>query len=176
MKRTIICLLLAVCMAMGLTGCGGVLFSGGQESESHEYSVGDDVETMFFDLTVDSAAAVESAFGCAPTAGNMLVDVCVTITNTFGDDLPMGTFDFQIQWGDGDEDYGWPVEGYTDPALMPSEYTLAGGETVTYHMLFEVPAGSEQACIAYGDYYTTEDGEEGVGDYYFVFFPLASAR
>ena len=38
-----------------------------------------------------------------------------------------------------------------------------------------LPAGSEQACIAYGDYYTTEDGEEGVGDYYFVFFPLASA-
>ena len=180
MKR-LFALLLAAVLAVGLAGCGspqdilnqamGAGNGPGGVSAKDGYAegrIGDTLSSVFFDFSVDSAEFVDEYAGYAPAAGNVLLDTVVTVKNTFGEELPMFNSDFQIQWGDGDEDYGYGVEGLTDSAIMPEEYTLKRAESVTYHVVYEVPAGSSNFSVSFLEYF--EDETEG--DVFFIFFEL----
>ncbi len=128
--------------------------------------------TMFFDYAVVSAESPAEYDGYTAASGNKLLVVGVMVKNDFGSTLPMYDTDFQIQWGDGDEDYAWVVDAFNDD-MMPLEWELADGEKVTYDMLFEVPAAQNDFSLVYLEEYT-EDGESKTGDFYSADFTLAT--
>ncbi len=181
MKKAL-ALLLSIIMLLAFTGCdrtwsdilgidappvGNVPIDDGIYAEDGyaEGELGDTLVNAFFAYSVDSAEIVDSYAGYTAGKGMQLLDCVITVTNVFGDEIPMFNSDFQIQWGDGDEDYGYGLI-LDDSTSMPDEYTLAADETVTYHVVYEVPAGTDFFSVSYMEIYA--DNTEG--DVFFVYF------
>lgn len=101
-------------------------------------SIGDIMRTNWFDFTV-SSATVAAAYGqYTPHAGYQLVDIAMALTGTFQEPVPMADSDFVVFWGSGDTEWDYSLDPLDD-AMMPTEYELENGETITCHLLFEVP-------------------------------------
>ena len=101
--------------------------------------------------------------------GDVLVVVDVTVKNTFQESIPMFDTDFQLQWNDDAEDaYAFPIA--TSEKLLsnqlPEEYTLKVNEETTGVLIFEAPAGYEDFCLGFLEFY--EDNTEG--NLFFVYF------
>ncbi len=133
--------------------------------------IGRAFSTMFFDYTVAAAESPAEYDGYTPAEGNRLVLLRVTVKNDFGSTLPMYDTDFQLQWGEGDNDYAWAVDAFNSE-MMPLEWELADGKTVTYDMLFEAPAGQSDFSLVYLEEYTDKDGNEKTGDFFSANFTL----
>lgn len=170
-KKCLNLLALVLAMALVFTGCSLSDLGLKEEEPQLTGEVGDTFETMFFDFSVDEASSPEEYDGYTPAEGNRLVVCKVTITNTFGEPLPMFDTDFQLQWGSGDEDYAWAVDAFND-SLMPLEWELLTGDTATYEMLFEAPADVDRFMLVYLEMYTDADGNDGEGDLYNVNFSV----
>ena len=85
----------------------------------------------------------------------------VTVKNTYEKALTMYDTDFQLQWGPGPSDFGYPIE---DKSLqLPESYQLEAGEERTGRLLYEIPAESRGITLAYRDFFT--DGSTG-GTFY----------
>lgn len=131
--------------------------------------VGTVFRTVFFDYRVDSVAFPSEYEGYIADDGMQLVDVKITIKNTFGEELPMYNCDFQIQWhdlGDGDEDYDFGIEMDDSDTVMPFDYSLADEATCCYHIVYEVPAEAEEFSISFQEFFS--DNTEG--DVFFTYF------
>lgn len=131
--------------------------------------VGTVFRTVFFDYRVDSVAFPSEYEGYIADDGMQLVDVKITIRNTFGEELPMYNCDFQIQWhdlGDGDEDYDFGIEMDDSDTVMPFDYSLADEATCCYHIVYEVPAEAEEFSISFQEFFS--DNTEG--DVFFTYF------
>lgn len=175
MKRWIALLMTAV-LAVALVGCGAPKSGGeggniiGRTSKDQdgyfEGKVGDTMRTEFFDFKVLSVEVVDQYAGFTPEEGNKLLDVQIQEKNTFGEDLPMFVYDFQLQWGEGDDDFANPKEGVRDESLMPEEFTLAAKESKEYHVLFEVP----QDITDFDLVYLEEFDDDSIGDFFAVKF------
>lgn len=174
-NRTLCAGLAALTLGAALSGCSGItLFNAGKNTDGE---IGDRMSNMFFDFTVNSAQEVAEYDGHTPADGSRLILCNVTLVNTFGEELPMYDSDFQLQWGDGDEDYTWSVDplavdedGMPTNAQMPLEWFMPDGAEETYDLLFEVPADAAEFDLAYLEQYVDEDGNEGQGDLYLVHF------
>ena len=79
--------------------------------------------------------------------GYMLVDAVVLTKNVFTETIEMYDTDFQIQWGDGEEDYGYPIAALDD-TMIPETYELGRAESKEYHCVYEVPEGSTDFSIS----------------------------
>lgn len=156
---------LLLALTLVLAGCGG---AGAGKTTG---DTGDTLKTMFFDFSVDEASSPAEYDGYVPAEGNRLVVCTVTVTNTFGDTLPMYDTDFQLQWGSSDEDFAWAVDAFNDQ-LMPLEWELLTGDTVTYDMLFEAPADVDRFMLVYLEQYVDGDGNEGEGELFNVNFSV----
>lgn len=135
-------------------------------SESPAYydgRIGDTLSSVFFDFTVESVDLMENA---SVSEGTMMLDLVITIRNTFGQSLPMYYNDFQLQYGEGDYDFCYSVLDDTLPLSMPESYTLKRGESVTYHMYFEVPETATEFSLAYLEIYD----DDSTGDVFFIYF------
>ncbi|MCM1118962.1 MAG: zinc-ribbon domain-containing protein [bacterium] len=131
--------------------------------------VGTVFRTVFFDYRVDSVAFPSEYEGYIADDGMQLVDVKITIRNTFGEELPMYNCDFQIQWhdlGDGDEDFDFGIEMDDSDTVMPFDYSLADEATCCYHIIYEVPAEAEEFSISFQEFFS--DNTEG--DVFFTYF------
>ena len=78
-----------------------------------EGRMGDHMRNVFFEYTVNSVDFPDSYEGITASDGNQLLVANVTVKNVFSQNLPMSFYDFQIQWGDGDRDFGYQI-GYED--------------------------------------------------------------
>ena len=85
------------------------------------------------------------------------------IKNTSSQTYTMFLQDFQIQWGEGDSDYGTCLNA-VDDTMMPYAYELTPGQERSDWLMAEIPDGSTSCTIAYQEYKT--DGSKG--DAYFV--------
>lgn len=119
------------------------------------------IETYFFIYDVLNAEKVDSYEGVTPAAGNKLLVVNISVQNTFGEDIPMFDSDFQLQWGEGDEDYANPLEATSDKQL-PEEYTLKNKETRKGALLFEIPADLTDFTLVNVEFFE----DETVGDFH----------
>lgn len=172
--------LAALTMAAGLTGCSGVTLLNGISAKT-DGAVGDTLSNMFFDFTVNTVSTPDSYYGYIPSDGNQLVVCNLMLKNTTEDDLPMYDADFQLQWGDGEEDYAWslnPLEedenGVPTNDQMPLEWTLPVDGEAVYDLVFEVPGELSAFSLVYLELYTDySTGAEGTGDLYSVHFNLA---
>ena len=200
MMRYTLRIAVAAALAFCLTGCSIVLPSGAGSSgtssadssssidlrDDVEYEaggangyVGDILHTAFLNFAVTDAYTCASYGDFTPQEGNQILVVEVAILNTSTASLPMFDTDFQIQWGDGREDYGWPIttaeevwdhqtrsEEALDERQLPGEYEIAINAQRSGLLFFEVPAGGKDYALSFEEYF--EDGT--VGDVYFVYF------
>lgn len=157
-KKMFFALMLAALMM--LAACGSK-----STEESKTYYVGDKISTDFFDYTPKSAEAADSYEGYTPAEGNKLVVVNMTIKNTQTYSMPMSLYDFQIQWGNGDDDFDCPLEQFCDGQL-PDEYDIPINATAQGLLIFEVPADQKDFSLSFLEIY--EDNSEG--DVYFTYF------
>jgi hypothetical protein len=110
--------------------------------------IGKDYRTRWFSFNIESIKEVTEYAGYAPQDGNVLMDVVVTETCIYEEAIPMGTFDFYMD-ADNFLEYIYPVEETFDDTMMPLEFELAPDETVTYHMLYEIPTEHENLTLKY---------------------------
>lgn len=128
--------------------------------------LGDVMRTVFFDFSVNDAYVCDSLDTYLPAEGNQLLVAEISIKNTSTYSMPMVDYDFQIQWGDGDEDYAVPISDSIVENQMPAEYEIPIDDSVTYTVVFEVPVDMKDFSIAFLEYFT--DNTEG--DVFFVYF------
>lgn len=132
-----------------------------------EGDIGETIQTSWFAFTVNSVDFADEYAGRKPAEGNEFVIANITVANTFSDTLPMGNYDFQIQWGEGDEDYGYGLEEIFADTMMPYEYELEKGDTLTGDVVYEIPkVDNGSYSISFLEIY--EDDQEG--NVFFVFF------
>ena len=81
-----------------------------------EGRIGDVMRTYFFDYTVNSAYTCKEFEGYTPAEGNKLLVAELTVKNTDRSTVTMYDTDFQIQWGDDDDDdaFDAPITYYSD--------------------------------------------------------------
>lgn len=128
--------------------------------------VGDHMRNVFFEFTVNSVEYPDAYGNITPAAGNQLILADVSVRNVFSQTLPMSIYDFQVQWGEGDEDFGYQAEGLVGDNLMPDQYQLLRGASESYKLLYEVPADATEFSISYLEVW--DDNTEG--DVFFVYF------
>ena len=182
--KKILAVLLVLTVLTASSGCSIVsrVFGTGVQTDANgavhavdgyaEGRIGDTMWTAFFEFTVQSAEYVDSYAGYEPQEGCRLIDTVIRVRNTFGEELPMYSSDFQIQWGsdvsDVDDDaFDYPIEPLDD-TMAPEEYKLPRGGSAEYHHVFEVPQGESDYSISYLEYF--EDDTEG--DVFFIYFEL----
>lgn len=136
-----------------------------------EGRIGDVMRTYFFDYTVNSAYTCKEFEGYTPAEGNKLLVAEITVKNTDRSTVTMYDTDFQIQWGDDDDDdaYDAPITYYSDAVSddqLPEEYDLSVNEERTGLLVFEVPEDSKDYSISYLEQFSNETE----GDVFFVYF------
>ena len=160
MKKRIASLLLITFSALLLAACGP---SGSIILPKEGYAqgaAGDTMRTYFFDFTLNEAYTCSRYEGYIPTPGYDLLAVEVTVKNTFQEGITMFDWDFIVLYADnaGEEQiYDYPITSYEDleipeaarETLLPSEYALEKGESLTGLLLFEVPAGDTEFTVSY---------------------------
>ena len=129
------------------------------------------MRTYFFDYTVNSAYTCKEFEGYTPAEGNKLLVAEITVKNTDRSTVTMYDTDFQIQWGDDDDDdaYDAPITYYGDAVSddqLPEEYDLSVNEERTGLLVFEVPEDSKDYSISYLEQFSNETE----GDVFFVYF------
>ena len=133
--------------------------SGGYE----DGRIGDTMYTEWFSFCVDGVEAASEYKGYAADAGYFLIIADITVKNTYGYDLPMSQYDFQVQWGEDYEAYGYGI----DESEMPIEYTLKRGQSVSQKVVYEIPYDNDgEFSISYWEYF--ESGEYGT--VFFIYF------
>lgn len=184
MKKTVLAALLG-CAILALAGCSAktnqtaqtkadttvvnteTLEDGREVNGYGEGKIGEAVQTSWFAFTINSVEFVEEYAGKTPAEGNEFVVANISVANTFNDVVPMGNYDFQIQWGEGDEDYGYGMEEILNEDMMPYEYELEKNQTVTGDVVYEIPKVEDaQYSISFLEIY--EDDKDG--NVFFVYF------
>ena len=152
----------------------------GTDDSYHEYEVGDTVETMFFNFTVEDFLSSTDINGITPEAGKQFVGVKVNVENTFNKDITMFSSDLIIEWeptSADDKGAEGPHSYYDKEAIFneefEKEYTLAPGESKEGVLVFEIPEGITKVAITTQDIYTDKQGNEHKGDVYIVHIDLS---
>lgn len=168
MKRRIIMTAVALILSLALCGCnllGGV----GSSVQDTEGTVGQTLSGIFFDFTVNAAQVVDEYAGLTASEGYRLVDVAISVTNTYGQDIELYQTDFMLSWGDRD-DYDTYIYGFdsVDDTMAPDTHLMADGDTVVFHYVFEVPDDADGLEVYFEDGYTDEDDDYYVDEYFYI--------
>ncbi|MBQ1505577.1 MAG: DUF4352 domain-containing protein [Erysipelotrichales bacterium] len=145
---------------------------GGSGTEEGEPNIvegydGDEMSTSFFNFTVNRSSLMKSYGSVTAAEGNTLVAVNVTVSNPYTTDVTMYDTDFELLYESASKE-AYPVTYTTDKVeegMLPIEYTLKPGESVTGDLVFEVTAGESVFAFLYVEYYS--DGT--YGDFYSVY-------
>lgn len=184
MFKKIIAIALLASAVFAFTGCSTIssLLGNGNNSNSsaqgtnpdgtENLKIGQKISTMFFDFTVVSATSTNEFSGILPEDGMQLIDIVITSTNTFGEEIEMYDADFQLQWGEGDEDYAVTLDSVDDALMAPLTYALGDGETMEFHYVYQAPADIKDFTIVYLEEYVEGDGTENTGTFYSVAFSV----
>ena len=187
--KKIVGVIVATVLACSLAGCGSVesaiqniasaANSGSKGSDVvtadddgyAEGRIGDVMKTYFFNYSVNSAYTCSEYEGYTPSEGNKLLVAEVTIKNTDRSTVTMYDTDFQVQWGDDDNDdaYDVPITYYDNTVSdeqLPEEYDLSVNEERTGLLVFEVPEDSKDYSISYLEQFSNDTE----GDVFFVYF------
>ena len=146
------------------------LNDGRKTGGSAKAKIGEELTNIFFSFCVNQAGLATEYEDSKPERGFVYLIAELTVTSAFDGPLPMWADDFLIQWGDGENDYAYPLAKFTD-SQMEGEYSLKVDESVTKDLIFEVPLpeGEHEYNISYLEYY--EDDVEG--NMFYVIFSLS---
>ena len=152
--RTVLCVLTLVA-ALLLAGCGGAKSTRAKADET--------VHTALFDFTCGQAEVIDSYNGIDIPEGDKLVQFHISVTNTSDSGFLIFKDDFQLQWGDGDSDFGVGFDAVDDD-MLPEVTGVSPGSTLEGNILVAVPQDTTTLTVAYQETY--EDGSDA--DAYFV--------
>lgn len=142
-------ILLLLVLALLVSGCG---------AKSVQVSDGNTVSTALFDYSVTETDVLDSYSGIDIPEGQKLVRLWLLVKNTSQQSYSMFAEDFQIQWGEGDEDFSTCLKA-VDDTMMPDSYTLDPGKSHQGAMLVLVPQDCTSVTIAYQELHA--DGSRG---------------
>ncbi len=143
------------------------LLLAGCAAKSVQAQVGETVSTVLFDFTVSDPETLDSYTGIDIPDGQKLVQMFLKVSNTSDQTYTMFAEDFQIQWGEGENDFGTCLEA-VDDYMMPYSYQLDPGKTYSGMMLVLVPEDCTQLTVAYQEMKASGDKATA----YFVEVPL----
>lgn len=149
LNKITICVLILTALLL-LAGCGGTTSTRAKADET--------VHTALFDFTCGPAEVIDAYNGIDIPEGNKLVKFELTACNTSQETYQIFKDDFQLQWGDGDNDFG-VAEDPINSEMMQKDTTLAPGDTVKGLMLIPVPESAATLTVAYQE--ILESGENG---------------
>lgn len=149
---------MALFFALLLAGCA---------AKSVQAQAGETVSTVLFDFTVSDPETLDSYTGIDIPDGQKLVQMFLKVSNTSDQTYTMFAEDFQIQWGEGENDFGTCLEA-VDDYMMPYSYQLDPGKTYSGMMLVLVPEDCTQLTVAYQEMKASGDKATA----YFVEVPL----
>lgn len=145
----------------------------GDETEGY---VGDTLRTAFFDFTVNDAWLCDEYEDYAPSEGNTLVVVDLSLYNYTSSSVPMYDTDFQVCWGTGDDEFAVPVtyprDGYPNTGveamgdMLPDDYSIGIHKDQDGILLYEVPQGIEDFVFAFQEVFV----DDSTGDTFYVYF------
>ena len=121
------------------------------------------VHTALFDFTCGQAEVIDSYNGIDIPEGDKLVQFHISVTNTSDSGFLIFKDDFQLQWGDGDSDFGVGFDAVDDD-MLPEVTGVSPGSTLEGNILVAVPQDTTTLTVAYQETY--EDGSDA--DAYFV--------
>lgn len=140
-NKTLLCVLILVA-ALLLAGCGGAKSTRAKADET--------VHTALFDFTCGQAEVIDSYNGIDIPDGDKLVQFQLTVENTSDDGYLVFKDDFQLQWGDGEADFGVGIDpDEDDDKMFPESCGLSAGSTVTGLVLVAVPQDTTNLTVAY---------------------------
>ena len=147
-----------------------VLEDGRTVGGSARGKIGETLTNVFFSFCVDKVELLDEYEGQQPERNYVYLVSEVTIKSIAEEPIPMWSEDFLIQWGDGENDYAYPLAKFSD-SQMDEEFTLSKEESITKVLVFEVPVPEEENeyNISYLEYY--EDDTEG--NTFYVIFSLS---
>lgn len=143
------------------------LLLAGCAAKSVQAQAGETVSTVLFDFTVSDPETLDSYTGIDIPDGQKLVRMFLKVSNTSDQTYTMFAEDFQIQWGEGENDFGTCLEA-VDDYMMPYSYQLDPGKTYSGMMLVLVPEDCTQLTVAYQEMKASGDKATA----YFVEVPL----
>lgn len=146
----LISLALLPAVVLLLAGCGG--------TSTTRAKAGETVHTALFDFTCSQAEVVDSYEGIDIPEGEKLVQFTLTVQNTSEETYQIFKDDFQLQWGDGDDDFGVGLDAVND-RMMPDAAELVPGAEQSGQMLAAVPQEADTLTVAYQE--ILENGENG---------------
>lgn len=123
-NKTLLCVLI-LATALLLAGCGG--------AKSTRAKADATVHTALFDFTCGQPETIEKFGNIAIPEGDKLVQFHISVTNTSDETYDIFKDDFQLQWGDGDNDFGVAIYPVT-PEMFPNDTKLEPGATVEGNM------------------------------------------
>lgn len=153
--RTVLCVLTLVA-ALLLVGCG-------ESNASARAKADETVHTALFDFTCGQAEVIDVYKSISIPEGDKLVQFQISVTNTSEETYPIYKDDFQLQWGDGDDDFCVGCEP-EDDVMLPDVTNLAPGESVSGLIVAKIPTDASTLTVAYQENY--EDGSNA--NAYFV--------
>lgn len=136
-------------LALLISGCG---------AKSVQVSDGNTVSTALFNYSISEAEVLDTYAGIDVPEGQKLVRLWLVVKNTSQQSYSMFAEDFQIQWGDGAQDYSTCLQS-VDDTMMPDAYTLDPGKSHQGAMLVLVPQDCTSVTIAYQEMHS--DGSRG---------------
>lgn len=143
------------------------LLLAGCAAKSVQAQAGETVSTVLFDFTVSDPETLDSYTGIDIPDGQKLIQMFLKVSNTSDQTYTMFAEDFQIQWGEGENDFGTCLEA-VDDYMMPYSYQLDPGKTYSGMMLVLVPEDCTQLTVAYQEMKASGDKATA----YFVEVPL----
>ena len=140
------------------------------EADGREYGkttvgeMNEEQRNSFFSLNVKKAYRLSSVAERTPNEGYDIIAVLISTKNLFGETIPMGCYDYELCWGDGEDEIcsalyfdgdenGYGFEDY------PKEKELMKNGELTGWLYFTAPSDAKELLLRYVEYY--EDEFEG---------------
>lgn len=160
-------LFLAALLAAALfcTGCSDVVegivnaakAEGRVYGQTLELEEGDTMSTAFFDMTVNAATMLPALDGYIPNLeSDRFLVVNITVTNTFGEAIPMSDADFELGYDGADETATIFPESEFATDQLPATYEIQQGGSQTGNLIYVVPADAEDFRIYYYDLWSDD--------------------
>ncbi|MCL1848843.1 MAG: DUF4352 domain-containing protein [Clostridiales bacterium] len=148
---------------------GRILEDGRKIGGSVKGALGEELTNSFFSFSIDRAELAAEYEGEKAVRGYTYLVAEITVINVLDKPLPMWSDDFLIQWGDGEMEYGYPIEKFAE-GQMDDEFSIPVDGVVIRDMVFEVPNrdSSVEYTISYQEYY--EDDVDG--NTFYILFTL----
>lgn len=159
-KRQLPGMVLAALCLLFVCGCSS-------EPKDKFFELDDKVSTAFFDYRVENVSVYQDYHGMRAREDHQIVAVKLKIENDENYPLPMGRYDFRLQWGLEGEEFAYPETWYYREQL-PNEYNIPEKESVSGELIFQVPQGQRNLSLAYLEIFENE----GQGDAYFICFTV----